>query len=182
MTRSRPIKFLAGISLIRSLPWPSRLVAAAAVVPRPRRPRPRRQGQQAVRPQRSGWRRPAWGTSSSTPRAAPCICSRPTPAPRARALARAQRRGRRCGPPASRRRAAARRRHWSDPPLALTANPQVTYNGHPLYLYAGDQKPGDTNGQAITGFGAPWFVLTPAGTQISTQPSSGSGSGSVSGY
>ena len=28
--------------------------------------------------------------------------------------------------------------------------PQVTYNGHPLYLYSGDQKPGDTNGQGLT--------------------------------
>ena len=33
--------------------------------------------------------------------------------------------------------------------------PQVTYNGQPLYLYQGDQKPGDMNGQGLTGFGAP---------------------------
>jgi predicted lipoprotein with Yx(FWY)xxD motif len=44
--------------------------------------------------------------------------------------------------------------------------PQVTYNGHPLYRYAGDRKPGETNGQGINAFGAPWFVLTPGGTQI----------------
>ena len=31
--------------------------------------------------------------------------------------------------------------------------PQVTYNGHPLYLYSGDQKPGDTNGQGLNLFG-----------------------------
>jgi predicted lipoprotein with Yx(FWY)xxD motif len=55
--------------------------------------------------------------------------------------------------------------------------PQVTYNGHPLYLYAGDQKAGDANGQAINGFGAPWFVLTPGGTQISKKPSGGSAGG-----
>jgi predicted lipoprotein with Yx(FWY)xxD motif len=59
--------------------------------------------------------------------------------------------------------------------------PQVTYNGHPLYLYSGDQKPGDVNGQAINAFGAQWFVLTPGGTQISSQPSGGSGSGSGNG-
>jgi predicted lipoprotein with Yx(FWY)xxD motif len=59
--------------------------------------------------------------------------------------------------------------------------PQVTYNGHPLYLYSGDSKPGDTNGQAITGFGAPWYALTPGGTQITAQPSSGSSSGSGGG-
>jgi predicted lipoprotein with Yx(FWY)xxD motif len=55
---------------------------------------------------------------------------------------------------------------------------QVTYNGHPLYLYAGDQKPGDTNGQGINGFGARWFALSPRGTQISGQPSGASGRGS----
>jgi predicted lipoprotein with Yx(FWY)xxD motif len=56
--------------------------------------------------------------------------------------------------------------------------PQVTYNGHPLYLYAADQNPGDTNGQGINGFGAPWFVLAPGGTEISSQPSGGAGSDS----
>jgi predicted lipoprotein with Yx(FWY)xxD motif len=35
---------------------------------------------------------------------------------------------------------------------------QVTYNGHPLYLYAGDSKAGDTNGE---GLGNVWFVVTP---------------------
>jgi len=58
--------------------------------------------------------------------------------------------------------------------------PQVTYNGHPLYLYQGDQKPGDTNGQGVTAFGAAWFALSAAGTQVSAQPS-GSGGGSSSG-
>src|SRR5262249_59210591 len=36
---------------------------------------------------------------------------------------------------------------------------QVTYNGHLLYAYAGDSKPGDTNGEGIGGV---WFVATPA--------------------
>ena len=45
--------------------------------------------------------------------------------------------------------------------------PQVTYNGHPLYLYEGDQKPGDTNGQGVAAFGATWYALTPAGNQVS---------------
>ena len=39
---------------------------------------------------------------------------------------------------------------------------QVTYNGHPLYYYAADQKPGDTSGQNVDGFGAEWYVLSPA--------------------
>jgi predicted lipoprotein with Yx(FWY)xxD motif len=58
--------------------------------------------------------------------------------------------------------------------------PQVTYNGHPLYRYQGDQKPGDTNGQGVTAFGAAWFALSPAGAQVSVKPSD-SGSGSSSG-
>ena len=49
-------------------------------------------------------------------------------------------------------------------------NPQVTYNGHPLYLYVGDTKPGDVTGQGLNQFGAAWFVLSPAGQQISRQP------------
>ncbi|MGI5348055.1 COG4315 family predicted lipoprotein [Streptomyces sp. CA-250714] len=43
---------------------------------------------------------------------------------------------------------------------------QVTYNGHPLYLYQGDEKAGDTNGQALDQFGAKWFVLDPSGKKI----------------
>jgi predicted lipoprotein with Yx(FWY)xxD motif len=43
---------------------------------------------------------------------------------------------------------------------------QVTYNGHPLYYYAGDQKAGDTNGQNLDQFGAEWYVLSPAGKKI----------------
>jgi predicted lipoprotein with Yx(FWY)xxD motif len=31
--------------------------------------------------------------------------------------------------------------------------PQVTYNGHPLYLFSADQKAGDTNGQGVNAFG-----------------------------
>jgi predicted lipoprotein with Yx(FWY)xxD motif len=44
--------------------------------------------------------------------------------------------------------------------------PQVTYNGHPLYLYAGDEKAGDTRGQGLTDFGASWYALSPAGQQV----------------
>jgi predicted lipoprotein with Yx(FWY)xxD motif len=59
--------------------------------------------------------------------------------------------------------------------------PQVTYNGQPLYLYEGDEKPGDTNGQGLTGFGAPWWVLSPAGNQVTGQASSSGGGGSIYG-
>jgi predicted lipoprotein with Yx(FWY)xxD motif len=31
---------------------------------------------------------------------------------------------------------------------------QVTYAGHPLYLFASDTAPGQTNGEAVAGFRA----------------------------
>jgi hypothetical protein len=45
-------------------------------------------------------------------------------------------------------------------------NPQVTYNGHPLYLFSGDQKPGGTNGQGVNAFGGLWYTMSSAGNQI----------------
>ncbi len=42
----------------------------------------------------------------------------------------------------------------------------VTYNGHPLYYYAGDQKPGDTTGQDLDQFGAKWYVVSPSGSKV----------------
>jgi predicted lipoprotein with Yx(FWY)xxD motif len=55
---------------------------------------------------------------------------------------------------------------------------QVTYNGHPLYLFAGDEKPGDTEGQGVDAFGAKWYVVSPAGNLISgTGANSGGGIG-----
>ena len=57
-------------------------------------------------------------------------------------------------------------------------NHQVTYNGHPLYLFIKDKKPGQTTGQGVTAFGAAWFALTPSGTQASAPASSSGGGGS----
>ena len=45
-----------------------------------------------------------------------------------------------------------------------TANGQVTYAGHLLYLYAGDAKPGDTIGASIPSFAA----VSPTGDPIHT--------------
>jgi predicted lipoprotein with Yx(FWY)xxD motif len=53
-----------------------------------------------------------------------------------------------------------------------SGGPQITYNGHPLYTYTGDHKPGDTNGQGLTAFGGAWFALSPAGSQVSGGASS----------
>jgi len=43
---------------------------------------------------------------------------------------------------------------------------ELTYGGHPLYTYAGDQKPGDVQGQGLDQFGAEWYVLAPGGHKI----------------
>jgi len=45
---------------------------------------------------------------------------------------------------------------------------EVTYNGHPLYTFAGDGGPGQTTGQGSDGFGAEWYVLSAAGNAIGT--------------
>jgi predicted lipoprotein with Yx(FWY)xxD motif len=58
--------------------------------------------------------------------------------------------------------------------------PQVVYNGHPLYTFTGDKKAGNTNGQGLNAFGALWYVVSPAGNQITKAASSG-GSGGTSG-
>ena len=43
---------------------------------------------------------------------------------------------------------------------------EVTYNGHPLYLYTGDKSPGDVTGQGLNAFGALWYVVSPAGEAV----------------
>jgi len=57
---------------------------------------------------------------------------------------------------------------------------QVAANGWPLYGYAGDENPGDANGQGVDGFGAEWYVLGPDGTpkegnEMTTTTTSGGG-------
>jgi predicted lipoprotein with Yx(FWY)xxD motif len=46
---------------------------------------------------------------------------------------------------------------------------EVTFNGHPLYTYAGDSAPGQTSGQGIDGFGAEWYALSAAGNKIADE-------------
>ena len=43
---------------------------------------------------------------------------------------------------------------------------EVTYNGHPLYRYAPDTKPGQDAGQGLDQFGAKWYVLAATGSKI----------------
>jgi predicted lipoprotein with Yx(FWY)xxD motif len=56
---------------------------------------------------------------------------------------------------------------------------QVTYNGHPLYTFVKDKKPGDVNGEGVTAFGAAWFAVSPAGNEIASPPAT-HGGGSAS--
>jgi predicted lipoprotein with Yx(FWY)xxD motif len=42
----------------------------------------------------------------------------------------------------------------------------VTYDGHPLYTYAGDGAPGQTAGEGLTDYGAPWYALSAAGKTV----------------
>lgn len=48
-----------------------------------------------------------------------------------------------------------------------SGQPQIEYNGHPLYTYAADSAPGDTKGNGLFG---KWFVAT-----VDLAPASGSG-------
>ena len=43
---------------------------------------------------------------------------------------------------------------------------QVTYNGHPLYFFAGDKHSGQAKGEGSKAFGASWYVLNPHGKKI----------------
>ncbi|MFG1805108.1 hypothetical protein [Streptomyces sp. NPDC049040] len=54
---------------------------------------------------------------------------------------------------------------------------QVTYKGHPLYRFAGDSKPGNTNGQGLNNFGAKWYVIGTDGKPITAGASSNPGAG-----
>jgi predicted lipoprotein with Yx(FWY)xxD motif len=69
---------------------------------------------------------------------------------------------------------------------------EVTYNGWPLYTFAGDSgATGVAKGQGLTSFGGTWYVLNAAGNPVtakaakagsSPSSSSSSGSGGSGGY
>ncbi|MDX6222639.1 MAG: hypothetical protein QOD91_1693 [Frankiales bacterium] len=89
-------------------------------------------------------------------------------------------------------------KYW--PPLTGTATPagsaskaalatstrsdgskQVTYDGHPLYYFAGDKSPGDTTGQGSAAFGAKWWVVGVDGKAITGAGGASSSSSSTPG-
>ena len=49
---------------------------------------------------------------------------------------------------------------------------QVTFDGHPLYVYSGDSGPGDVNGEGI---GNVWYAVSPNGTPIKHAGGGGNG-------
>jgi predicted lipoprotein with Yx(FWY)xxD motif len=58
---------------------------------------------------------------------------------------------------------------------------QVTYDGHPLYYFAGDKAPGDTAGQGNNGSGALWWVVGVDGKAITAAAGASTSSGTTSG-
>jgi predicted lipoprotein with Yx(FWY)xxD motif len=54
---------------------------------------------------------------------------------------------------------------------------QLTVAGHPLYTYAGDQKPGQAKGQNQDINGGLWTVVAADGSSVTTSAGGGSGGG-----
>jgi predicted lipoprotein with Yx(FWY)xxD motif len=52
---------------------------------------------------------------------------------------------------------------------------QVTFDGHPLYYFAGDGAAGDAKGQGLDTYGAKWYVVAPSGKEITSGPQQPSG-------
>jgi predicted lipoprotein with Yx(FWY)xxD motif len=52
---------------------------------------------------------------------------------------------------------------------------QATFDGHPLYAFAGDTAPGQAKGNGLNAAGGLWHEVTSAGTAAAGSSSSGSG-------
>lgn len=55
---------------------------------------------------------------------------------------------------------------------------QVTFDGHPLYYYSGDQAMGQVNGQGLHHL---WYTVSPTGAADTSAPTSSGGSGGSGG-
>jgi predicted lipoprotein with Yx(FWY)xxD motif len=58
---------------------------------------------------------------------------------------------------------------------------QATYDGHPLYTYAGDTTAGQISGNGLNASGGIWWALTPSGAELKPSTTSGSGGSGGSG-
>jgi predicted lipoprotein with Yx(FWY)xxD motif len=58
---------------------------------------------------------------------------------------------------------------------------QVTYAGHPVYMFVQDAKAGQTNGEGLTDFGGAWDALSPSGASIEAGQSGAQSSSTQSG-
>jgi predicted lipoprotein with Yx(FWY)xxD motif len=54
---------------------------------------------------------------------------------------------------------------------------QATFDGHPLYTFAGDTAPGQNKGNGLNAAGGLWHEITTSGTAPAAGSSSGSGGG-----
>jgi predicted lipoprotein with Yx(FWY)xxD motif len=54
--------------------------------------------------------------------------------------------------------------------VQASGDSQVTYGGRPLYYFAGDAKPGDTNGQGV---GNVWFAVSADGELVKEKAAGG---------
>ena len=54
---------------------------------------------------------------------------------------------------------------------------QATFDGHPLYAFAGDTAPGQAKGNGLNAAGGLWHEITTSGTAPAGSSSSGSGGG-----
>lgn len=57
---------------------------------------------------------------------------------------------------------------------------QATYEGHPLYLFAGDTSPGQANGNGVNGFGALWWAIKIGATTTANTTNMGNTGGGTS--
>jgi predicted lipoprotein with Yx(FWY)xxD motif len=59
---------------------------------------------------------------------------------------------------------------------------QATYDGHPLYTYAGDTAPGQAKGNGLNASGGVWHEVTVSGSAPASGTTTSSGGGYGSGY
>jgi predicted lipoprotein with Yx(FWY)xxD motif len=58
---------------------------------------------------------------------------------------------------------------------------QATYDGHPLYTYAGDTSAGQTSGNGKNLSGGLWWAMTPSGAKLAAAPKASSSSSPAGG-